>query len=233
MGLTTCAGLKRDNPGKRVVYGVRCDPRWMLLFDAADVVVRALPTVVRLLPDQSSICRPYDFHLNNVFHQPRWIDYARRCNTTAVVPKLRPLPEHVLTWAQPYAGAVVMCPFAYHESRRWPIESWIALEQRLLDDGSQVVIIGGPNCDNEPFQTPHKFKNESPPTVAALLLGARMFVGNDSGMTHLAGLIGTPSLAVTPGYAAHWIFGIFPSVRVMSADPISSITVRSVCDAMK
>lgn len=228
-GLTTACGLKRQFPDLRIVYVACCDPNyqrdaWVRLFDGPDEVRSDVPPVV------STLVRPYVYNAQDFPGVNRWELYANRCGTTAALPTLRPLPAETLAWAEQYAGAVVLCPFSYHAYRRWPVALWLQLEQLLLLAGHKVVIVGGPNCNSEPFATPHKLRAEQSRTpetanaaqVAAVLKGAKFFVGNDSGMTHLAGLVGTPGLAVCMASPGDIIFGCYPSLHWRNGRALSA-----------
>lgn len=225
IGLTTVAGLRRQHPDRKIYYVVRCDHRWLDLFDAADGLFRSVPD------QNATVVQPYEMHGQEYTDKPRAQFYADRAGTTPVLPPLKPLPQYAVDWASPYAGAVVLCPFAYHISRRWPLHLWLALEALLLARGETVVVIGGPNCDNTPFATAHKIKAEEPAKIAAILKGARHYAGNDTGMSHLAGLIGTPSVVVCAHPRGTNIFACYPGVRAING-PLSAINLNHVVAAL-
>lgn len=78
--------------------------------------------------------------------------------------------------------------------KRWP--HWEALCDRLRSLGHPLVIVGtSDDCSREGWERRHDFRLDRPLTeVAHLLRHARAFLGNDSGLGHLAGATGTPAL---------------------------------------
>src|SRR5262249_17739144 len=64
--------------------------------------------------------------------------------------------------------------------------------------------------------------------LAALLRRARLFLGNDSGLGHLAGLLGVPTLALFgPTDPPRWA-PLGPRVRVLRRQPLSDLDVWAV-----
>lgn len=89
--------------------------------------------------------------------------------------------------AGPAHGAIVLHPFSGSTRKNWPLENFRALAARL----DNVAWTCGPE-DNLPGAT--RFDNLA--DLARWLAGARLFIGNDSGITHLAAAVGTPTLAL-------------------------------------
>jgi ADP-heptose:LPS heptosyltransferase len=68
--------------------------------------------------------------------------------------------------------------------------------------------------------------------VAAVLQQARAFLGNDSGLAHLAGQLGLPTLALFgPMDPAVWS-PLGPRVRTLRAEPLADLAVESVQTAL-
>lgn len=84
-------------------------------------------------------------------------------------------------------------------SKNWRTERFAELGRRLEDDGHQVVWLRGP-AELDPEETvPSPFPSiDRPPlaTLAATLARARLFIGNDSGVSHLAAATGAPTLVL-------------------------------------
>lgn len=99
---------------------------------------------------------------------------------------------------QPY---VVLHPGSGGTAKRWPVEGFAALARRL-GDRAGVVVAGG-EADEPLVQV---LVEAAPGAVAlppgpldrfaALVAGAAAYVGNDSGPTHLAALLGVPTVAL-------------------------------------
>ena len=91
------------------------------------------------------------------------------------------------------------------ESRRWPAEHFIELGKRLVKDGRAVVLLGGPK-DVEMNRTIARgigagcIDATEPLMSIGLSAGAlklaRLAVGNDSGLMHLASSVGTRTVVI-------------------------------------
>lgn len=98
-------------------------------------------------------------------------------------------------------------PYSGSATKNWPLENFEALA-RLL-----------------PFEWCHD-RFEDLGELAAWLAGARLFVGNDSGITHLAAAVGTPTLVLFgPTDPAVWAPA---GAHVLRAQPISAIPLEQV-----
>ena len=127
-------------------------------------------------------------------------DGAERAAATSVLRALhlsRPMMLH------PGAGA---------HWKRWPAERFAALADTLERQGRQVLLVEGP-ADVKSIQAvqahaarPYPVLREtSLRRLAALLSQGSLFVGNDSGVTHLAAISGIPTVALFgPTDPANW-----------------------------
>ncbi len=90
-------------------------------------------------------------------------------------------------------------------AKRWPPGHWKALITRFLDDGWRVVVIGGPeDADAARVLEPHPRLRDwtgrmTVPETTAFLERADLFLGADSGPSHLAACSGTPSVVLFSG----------------------------------
>uniref|UniRef100_A0A7C2WID8 lipopolysaccharide heptosyltransferase II n=1 Tax=Thermorudis sp. TaxID=1969470 RepID=A0A7C2WID8_9BACT len=90
-------------------------------------------------------------------------------------------------------------------SKRWPPERYAELIDRLVvDHGVAVVLVGG-SSDREAVEAVKQAARSSVydlceqlslPELAALCAEAQLFVGNDSGVSHLAAAVGTPTVTI-------------------------------------
>ena len=81
----------------------------------------------------------------------------------------------------------VIHPFASSPSKRWPM----ALFRQLAQELGNVQWCAGPT---EPLDSAIRFENLH--NLAQWLATAKVFIGNDSGVTHLAAAVGTPVIAL-------------------------------------
>jgi heptosyltransferase-3 len=93
----------------------------------------------------------------------------------------------------------------------WPPERYAALARRFLVQGWRVLLVEGPadetavaqvqrarqeDASRQNDQRVERFSNLALPHLAALLARATLFVGNDSGVSHLSAAVGAPTLAL-------------------------------------
>ncbi len=83
---------------------------------------------------------------------------------------------------------VVIHPFASSASKRWPLPNFRAVAGKL---GRPVKWTAGPE---EPLEDAVRFEDLY--QLACWLSTACLYVGNDSGIAHLAAAVGTPVLAI-------------------------------------
>ncbi len=154
---------------------------------------------------------------------PRTID---RCAALALpkdaaMPPAWPLPVlnvpagEIAAWQRKHGLAgnrplVALAPGSVAPARRWPIESYTALSHRLLAEGCDVFVLGGPN--ERPLareivgDTRARDLTGGDIRDAVLALAAAAAaVSNDSGLLHVAAALGTPSIGIFgPMTAALW-----------------------------
>lgn len=90
-------------------------------------------------------------------------------------------------------------------ARRWPPDRFAQVADALIERyGSQVALLGGPDeaelaqyvASLMHYEAIDLGGKTSIPVLAALLRLSRLFVGNDSGVMHLASAVGTPVVAI-------------------------------------
>lgn len=121
---------------------------------------------------------------------------------------------------------IVFHPGSGSVRKNWAIESWIALGAALLSSAArpQLLIVGG-EADGARIEILCAAWSEAPilvardlplPQLGAVLARARVFVGHDSGISHLAAAVGAPSLLLFgPTDPAVWA-PANPQVRVLT-----------------
>ncbi|MBA3944726.1 MAG: glycosyltransferase family 9 protein [Herpetosiphonaceae bacterium] len=126
---------------------------------------------------------------------------------TAAMPLLGPPPVGAVLPAHAERYQVALHPGSgtFAPARRWPVARWAALADRLLADSIAVVLVGGPE-EAELRRTflsllhqPQALRDWGGRTTFAelggLLRQCDLFLGNDSGILHLAAAVGTPVVA--------------------------------------
>lgn len=88
--------------------------------------------------------------------------------------------------------AIVIHPFSGSAKKNWPLEGFRQLATTLSQEGfGPVLWSAGPE---EPLADAVRFDNLR--ALADWLSGARLYIGNDSGITHLAAAVGAPVIAL-------------------------------------
>ena len=88
---------------------------------------------------------------------------------------------------------------AKHQRKRWPVERFVAIAERLVENGWQVCWIGN---TSDSKQIPLKYAGEnlcgklSIAETVALMQHINLFIGNDSGPMHLAYACNIPVVAL-------------------------------------
>jgi heptosyltransferase III len=103
---------------------------------------------------------------------------------------------------------IALAPTANWAPKVWPAERFVALFQRLSDtyvQGAVPAVIAGPGETEAAMAQPvlqalptaiDLVGRLSLPEIAAFLSRVSLFVGNDSGLMHLAAAAGTPTLGL-------------------------------------
>ena len=102
------------------------------------------------------------------------------------------------------AGKVVIHPGAGSAGKCWPAENFLDLARRLSASGRNVqILIGEVERERWPRTQIESFAQAAelcqPQTLVHLLnvlSGGSIFVGNDSGPGHLAGILGIPTICI-------------------------------------
>ncbi|MDX6695965.1 MAG: heptosyltransferase [Blastocatellia bacterium] len=119
------------------------------------------------------------------------------------------LQESGLEAGEPFA---LVHPAAAFESKQWSVDNFARVVESLAARGLRVVALAAANQAQllEALQARsstriESFTNFSLPEVTALAARARIFVGNDSGIAHMAAAVGAPSVVIFgSSNVAHW-----------------------------
>jgi len=98
---------------------------------------------------------------------------------------------------------IALHPGSGSPRKNWPIKNWIALIAYLIERNLPVTIIGGEADRGQMAELQTRFKSESvsfaidwPLRDLAALVASSIFVGHDSGVSHLAAATGAASLVL-------------------------------------
>lgn len=222
LGLCALGGLKAKQPEMEITYRVHpaAIPFVSLFAGGYDALLHhvhdnnkdAAPS-----PDMQ-MNLGYNHELRTRAKETRIQRYCR--NLGGVTPRLPALRhrERLLAAGRDYAGAVVLAPFSTWSNREWRIESWLTLEAMLIAAGYPVVVL-----DKQDARFPNRHAAmrsevvlDAPAhRVAGIVLNAAITVGNDSGIAHLAGIMGRPAVVVCGQTVGDRIFNCYPQVTCL------------------
>ena len=81
--------------------------------------------------------------------------------------------------------------------KNWPLERFYAVADELRKEEYSIVWIAGPAEEEWRFPAGDVLVKERPlPVIAALFSRSCLYIGNDSGITHLAAAVGCPAIAI-------------------------------------
>lgn len=124
---------------------------------------------------------------------------------TAQFPLRIALPDGVLEWsgrfrrAEPY---VVLAPFTTRPQKHWPEAQWRQLAAEVCHEGWRVVVLGAPTDVESSARIFDGISIESmvgKTTLlesAALVSGAQLVIGVDTGLTHMGWAFSVPTVAL-------------------------------------
>jgi heptosyltransferase-3 len=113
-----------------------------------------------------------------------------------------------------FRDRIVIHPFSGSKKKNWPLARFRELAAQLP---LPVEWLAGPE---EELPEAHRFENLS--ELAGFIAGARLYIGNDSGITHLAAAVGVKTLA---------IFGpASPRIWIPRGENVEVIAVRDLAE---
>lgn len=132
----------------------------------------------------------------------------------------------------------VLAPGAIHgPAKRWPVERFAALARELIARGLRVLACGGKH-DADSCAALAKAVGGGTLSVAgrtslgeqaALCAEAALVVSNDSGLAHLSGAVGAPTIAIFGSTSSAWTAPLGARVRVVQRPPVCSPCFARTC----
>jgi heptosyltransferase III len=121
--------------------------------------------------------------------------------------------------------AIVLHPFSGSRKKNWPLARFQELAAAL---GEPARWLAGPDDD-----LPNAVRFPYLGDLASWLAGARVYIGNDSGITHLAAAVGTPTIALF-GRTDPRLWGPRgEQVRCLRHEPLEELSVARVTEALR
>lgn len=158
--------------------------------------------------------------------------------------KLDTLPSKENAESPPQASYIAMHPGSGGAKKCWPPSYFADLIDRLCSQNLPVLLLAGP-ADHQCLTSilnnlePHcktgtlKVMVDAPLLeVAQQLRTCKCYLGNDSGLTHLAAMLGIPTLALFgPSDPLNWR-PPGPHVKLIRAFPMEQLSVETVLEAL-
>jgi heptosyltransferase-3 len=170
-------------------------------------------------------------HLNPAPLPVVWFNAEDAAHASSLLPGNRPV--------------IVLAPTANWAPKIWPADRFVTLFQRLAVPGAVPAIIAGPGETEAEMARPvlqalpeaiDLIGNLTLPEIAAFLSRSALFVGNDSGLMHLAAASGAPTLGLfgptnaaeygPSGERAHAVVGPGADMNGITVDAVMEAAVR-------
>jgi len=156
-------------------------------------------------------------------------------NDYSVAGALPPMPAPLIQWGNAHSRQILIHPGSGSTDKNWPLEKFIELARQL---NRRVEFIMGPaeiergmlNSIKATGFTVHS--GLTMPELTTLLTGASLYIGNDSGITHLSAWLGLPTVALFGMSSSELWRPLGNDVRVIAAKDgaIDSISIQQVLD---
>lgn len=141
---------------------------------------------------------------------------------------LRARGQTLLLRAGAGRATVLLHPGSGGRRKCWPTAGFVEVARRLAETGElqPCFLIGPVEVDTWPAEELTALETAQPtircPTpdeLIALLVATRAFVGNDAGPSHLAALLGTPTVTIFGPTPAHVWHPLGPAARTLVGRP--------------
>lgn len=110
---------------------------------------------------------------------------------------------------------VVIAPYTKSRVRTWPVENWLALQDRLSKENIFVLSVAESESAG---QFKHVLSSEMPHVLQAILARVCCVVGGDSGFMHFAGLCNVRGLALCGPTNGAVPFGFYKMVTPITGE---------------
>ncbi len=144
----------------------------------------------------------------------------------------------------PSSHQIAIHPGSGGAAKCWPAENFAEVIKRLWQQNRPVLLLAGPADDDRlesilgqlsPAPKPELLQvlaNKPLLEVAHHLQACQCYLGNDAGITHLAAILGVPTVAIFgPSDPAVWR-PVGPSVKVIREHTLERLAVDVVMDAI-
>jgi len=232
---------------KNLIFTVNCS-------HGAEVMTLAMK------PAADSTCSPQDGHNIHIsdFYRKQFIEQSgllsQEHNSAVGMPLIRPTSADIYKGKEilaengvmPTKKAVVIHPGSGGAHKCWQLDNFLSVARILAKEGVEVVFLFGP-AEAERFSEPAiaeirtagKLLTNLPLAEVLGVLGcSRGYIGNDSGITHLAAAVGIRTVVVF-GPTEPAIYGpLGPAVTILRsnaldfAEAVSKTLQQHICEIL-
>ncbi len=134
-----------------------------------------------------------------------------------------------------FANYVLIHPGASSDKKRWDFENFIRLAEGLINEGRNLAFVLG-DVELEQFASYQlsRLRNLaktieacSLDTLAEIIASCDCYIGNDTGISHLAGALGVKTIVIFVHRNWHAFSPIGPDVKIF---PVDDINAESIID---
>ena len=215
-GAYVAQSLKERFPNKIITYYV-IQPEWFKYIDGVNI--KHYLKMEQLAIDVYSIAPNVRNKIWNKISRKQL--YCSKITFT----KLNPKPPRVCVPNYNKFGSILLFPYALWKDRNWNLDGWISLEQRLYKTYKNVIVVGTPDQDVSMFM--NGVNNIDKREVLELILNSKCVVSNDSGMAHIGGLYGIPTVAIINFFSHDQLFS---HTDITTLENFNKITSKDVHD---
>ena len=150
------------------------------------------------------------------------------------------LPLPGMTQPEKRTGPIALHPGSGGTRKCWPLERFVEVIDRLWQEKREVLVLAGPAEQERLVLLRRLLYAHAQPGLCEYLVDAPLlsiaerlqhcqcYIGNDSGLTHLAAMLGLPTLALFgPSDPITW-HPPGPSVTVLHAQALEELDVETV-----
>jgi hypothetical protein len=196
-GAYSIAGFQKKYPDKKVIYYCR-HPHWLQVVEGIDIRAHDEWLSYRESGEVHDLWSNYHWELHHSANRKRWLgQQVKGFDFEPAVPKLNRLVYQLFPIEQ--GNYIVLAPFATTMPRGYRVEGWLYLVKLIREQlGMEVILIASKNDEvNAQWYDCKKYIGADSWTIAALMRHAKCTISSDSGMTHFAGLLNVPCVAIT------------------------------------
>lgn len=205
------AGLRKKNPSAKIIFhGTdRALEVAKMFTDADEYLLIEKEVGGRGWPIRKVLISDVDKCMSVSWNRHQ--DWAEMCGVLPENPTLRDIPLFDWDGSPP----LLIAPDVGYDtgvSRSYP--NMDEVYSLLKAEGFDCVIISHKNRDNRHFET---FRAQDVLQLFSMVKSSRGVLGVDTGIPHIAGVLGVPGIAITASFDGAGVFGIYSTIHQLQS----------------